>query len=445
MSPPVTRYARSGEFTLAYQVHGDGPVDLVFVPGFMSHLEVLWEEPGVARMFERQAEFARLILIDRRGSGLSDPLPGPIALEDEVEDLDAVLDAVGSESAVLMAYATGTPYSIQYAVKHPERVAGLILYAGMARTTRSDDMPWALTAEEREERLAEAVERWGQGANAGLLAPSAAHDESLRRWFAKLERLSASPGQMRILSRTLGEVDVRHLLGEVKAPTLVLHRAEDQFFDPRHASYLAERIPGAHLRVLPGVDNFPFVGDVESYLDAVEEFVTGDRPARRHERELLTVLFTDICDGTALAAELGDRRWRDLLADHDAEIRRQLVRFAGHEVKTIGDGVLAVFDGPPSAAVRCARAIVEATAALGVDVRAGLHTGECELIGDDVGGMAVHIAARVSALAGPGQVLASGTTFGTVVGSGLAFDDLGAHDLRGVPGRWPIFRVVTGG
>ena len=440
MSPPVTRYARSGEFTLAYQVHGDGPVDLVFVPGFMSHLEVLWEEPGVARMFERQAEFARLILIDRRGSGLSDPLPGPIALEDEVEDLGAVLDAVGSESAVLLAYATGTPYSIQYAVKHPERVAGLILYAGMARTTRSDDMPWALTAAEREERLAEAVERWGEGVNAGLLAPSAAHDESLRRWFAKLERLSASPGQMRILSRMLGEVDVRHLLGEVTAPTLVLHRAEDGFFDPRHASYLAERIPGARLRVLPGVDNFPFVGDVESYLDAVEEFVTGDRPARRHERELLTVLFTDICDGTSLAAELGDRRWRDLLAAHDAALRDELHAAGGREVKTTGDGFLAVFDGPPSRAVRCARNAVERVSGLGIAMRAGLHTGECEVIGSDVGGMAVHIAARISALARPREVLVSETLARTVTGSGLHFEDAGAHELRGVPGTWALAR-----
>jgi class 3 adenylate cyclase/pimeloyl-ACP methyl ester carboxylesterase len=424
--------------TLAYQIHGQGPVDLVFVPGFLSHLEVLWEEPGVARLFDRQSEFARLILMDRRGGGLSDPLAAPMSLEEEVDDLGAVLDAAGSESAILLGYATGAPYCIQYAAKHPDRVRGLILYAGMARTTRSDDMPWALTQDEREERLDQIIEHWGEGMNASVLAPSAAGDAGLRRWFARLERLSASPGQVRLLSRLMGQVDVRHLLPQVSAPTLVLHRVGDAFFDPRHASYLAERIPGARLVQLPGVDNFPFVGDVESYLDAVEEFVTGARPARRHQRALLTVLFTDIADSTRKAAELGDSRWRDVLAAHDDALREELARSGGRVVKTIGDGFLAVFDGPPSRAVRCARVAMERVAALGIDLRAGLHTGECELIGDDVGGMAVHIAARVSALAGPHEILVSETLMQAVAGSGLRFEDRGRQELRGVPGSWGV-------
>ena len=425
---------------VAYQVHGDGPVDLVFVSGFLSHLEVLWEEPGVARLFERQAEFARLILIDRRGSGLSDPLIGPLSLEDEVEDLTVVLDAVGSTSAVLLGYATGATFCIQYAVKHPERVRGLILYAGLARTVKTDDMPWALTADERRERLDQILEHWGEGINGALLAPSAADDEGLRSWFARMERMSTSPGQVRALSERLGEADVRHVLGDVSVPTLVLHRAEDAFFDPRHATYLADRIPDAQLVVLPGADNFPFVGDVEAYHEAVEEFVTGSRPARRRERELLTVLFTDICNGTARAAELGDGRWRDLLSAHDATVRRELARHEGREVKTTGDGFLAVFDGPPSGAVRCARSVIQSTEGLGIELRAGLHTGECEVIGEDVGGMAVHIAARISALARPREVLVSETVVKTVTGSGLRFEDAGSHELRGVPGTWAVAR-----
>ena len=440
--PPVTRYVRSGDAAVAYQVHGDGPVDVVFVSGFLSHLEALWEEPGVARLFDRQAEFCRLILIDRRGSGLSDPITGPLSLEDEVEDLTAVLDAVGSESVVLLGYATGATFCIQFAVKHPERTRGLILYAGLAATVRNEEMPWALTPQERRERLNHILDHWGEGINAALLAPSAAGDEGLRRWFARMERLASSPGQVMKLSERLGEADVRHLLGDVAAPTLVLHRAEDAFFDPRHATYLAERIPGAQLVVLPGVDNFPFVGDVEAYHEAVEEFVTGSRPARRHERELLTVLFTDICDATTRAAELGDGRWRDLLGAHDDAVRAALARHGGREVKTTGDGFLAVFDGPPSRAVRCARAVMQSTAALGVELRAGLHTGECEVIGADVGGLAVHIAARIAALARPREVLVSETVEKTVTGSGLRFQDSGEHELRGVPGAWGIARNV---
>lgn len=438
---PVTRYARSGDTNIAYQVHGDGPVDLLFVTGLPSHLEVMQEEPGIQRLFERLASFSRLILMDRRGIGMSDPISEFVSLADEVEDVNAVLDAAGSTAAALFGYTAGVPYVVQFAAKYPERTRALVLHAGFARATRSDDLPWADTPEERRARIDRLFEHWGEGTNANLLAPSAAGDERLRAWFAKLERLSAAPGQMRTIARSLAEVDVRDALPTIRVPTLIIHREHDRLIDVRHSRYMAERIPGARYVELPGEDSLASVGDTDAILDEVEEFVSGGRRRREPDRALLTVLFTDIVDGTAMAAQLGDRRWRDLLYAHDSEVRRQLERFGGKEVKTIGDGFLAVFDGPPNRAVRAARAILEVTAPLGIDVRAGLHTGECEVIGNDIGGMAVHIAARVSALAGPREVLASGTTFGTVVGSGLPFTELGMHELKGVPGRWPIFRL----
>ncbi|MEA2283587.1 MAG: hypothetical protein QOK21_4194 [Solirubrobacteraceae bacterium] len=439
---PSTRYTRSGDTSIAYQVHGDGPLDLVFVAGIVSHIEQLWEDPALARVLERQAEFSRLILMDRRGTGLSDPLAGPPALEDEVEDLTAVLDAVGSERAALHAYSAAAPFAIRFAAKHPERTSALILYAGFARTTRSDDLPWLDTREQREARIARMLETWGDGRQLlEQLAPSAVGDERLLAWLARLQRLSASPGGMAALSRMLGDVDVRDALGGLRVPTLLLHRRGDRMIDPRHSEYLAAHIPGAKLVWLEGEDSLPTLGDTEAFLGEIEEFLTGGRRGDV-QRPLLTVLFTDICGGTQLAAQLGDKRWRDLLAAHHAAVRREVERFDGREVKTIGDGFLVVFAGAPSRAVRCAGAIVGATSALGIAVRCGLHTGECELMGDDVGGMAVHIAARVCGLAAPGEVLASGTVYGTVVGSGLDWEDRGTEQLRGVPGQWPLFALA---
>jgi class 3 adenylate cyclase len=438
--PPRTRYAHSGDASIAYQVHCDGPIDIVFLAGLISHIEHLWEEPALARLLERQAQFARLILVDRRGTGLSDPLAGPLELEDEVEDLAAVLDAVGSERAALHAYSAAVPFAIQFAASHPERTTALILYAGFARTTHSDDLPWLDTPAQRDARTQRLIDSWGDGSMLDDLAPSAADDERLREWLARLQRLSASPGGMAALSRGLGDVDVRDLLGLLCVPTLVLHRRGDRLIDPRHSAYLAERIPGAKLVWLEGDDSLPTVGDTEAFVGEIEEFLTGGRRGSS-ERTLLTVLFTDICNGTERVAELGDLRWRDLLAAHDAAVRHEIERFGGREVKSIGDGFLIAFDGAPSRAVRCADAIVAATAAAGMEVRCGLHTGECERMGEDIGGMAVHIAARVSALAAPREVLASGTTYGTVVGSGLGFEDRGSRELKGVPGRWPLFAL----
>ena len=440
--PPRTHYARStGDVNIAYQVHGDGPVDLLLLTGILSNVETLWEEPGLARGFDRLAEATRLILMDRRGVGMSDRFERPATTEEDIADVEAVLDAAGSERAAIYGTAGGSIQAVQFAVARPERTRALILYAGFIKTTRAEDMPWASTPEERAERFAHLLEVWGEGANTDLLASSAADDPRVRAWFSRLERTSVSPGTMRMLWAALGEQDARALLPQITVPTLIVHRTDDQLIDVRHSRYMAERIPGARYVELPGQDHLISLGDSEAIHGEIVEFLTGAPRTGAADRRLLTVLFTDIVDGTARAAEVGDARWRSLLAAHDAEVRTQLRRFGGREVKTTGDGVLAVFDGPPSPAVRCARAIVDATDGLGVQIRAGLHTGECEVIADDVAGMAVNIGARVCALAGAGEVLASGTTFGTVVGSGMDWEHLGDYDLKGVPGGWPVFRL----
>jgi class 3 adenylate cyclase len=441
--PPQTRYARSGDVNIAYQVHGDGPVDLLLNVGLVSHLEHLWEEPGVVRMLDNLAAFSRVILMDRRGTGLSDPLIGELPVEEELQDVTAVLDAVGSEKPAVFGQTGSGPFAAFYAARHPERVRALILYAATAVPTADDDAPWAMTPEARAERLAGMSEQWGTGTQVEVMGTIAQGDPRVREWFARLERLAASPGSMRMLTANLARTDPRPIMPEIRVPTLILHRKDDRFMDPRHSLIYAERVPGAKYVELPGDETMIFLGDTDTIVGEVEEFLTGRRRGTAPQRQLLTVLFTDICNGTARAAELGDARWRDLLASHDTLVRRELERQDGRVIKTIGDGFLAVFDGPPTRAVRAARAVSAATGSLGVDVRTGLHTGECELIADDVGGMAVHIAARVCAMAGPREVLASGTTFGTVVGSGLEWDFDGDHDLKGVPGRWPIFRLKS--
>jgi len=435
----TTQYARNGDVNLAYQVHGEGPIDLIVVSAFISHVEHIWENPGFTRFLTRLMQFSRLIIWDRRGSGLSDD--GPLGLEHEVEDLNAVLDAAGSTCTAVLAYNAGGPLAALHAARHPERVSALVLYGCLLRAIRDDDLPWVETEEERDRRLGFIIERWGQGTNLDVLAPTSADDLQLRAWLARLERLAASPGQVRRLVAAAGEIDVRPALASIGTPTLVLHRTDEVWVDVRHSREYARRIPGAQLVELPGVDSLPSAGDMDALLGEIEEFLTGGRRGGEQERALLTVLFTDIVGSTARAAELGDKRWRDLLSVHDSEVRRTLRRFEGDVIQRIGDGFLAVFDGAPSRAVRCAAALCEVVPAHGVDMRLGLHTGECEIIGNDVGGMAVHIAARVGSLAEAGEILVSGTTYGTVFGAGLDFDYRGEHILKGVPGRWPIFAL----
>ncbi len=435
---PEIRYARNGEITLAWVEIGEGPIDILFLLGGVSHVEHIWEEPSMARYFERIAGFARVILMDRRGVGLSDPVDGPLTLDAECADVDAVLDAAHSDRVVLNGHMWGGPLAIRYAHERAARVRALTLYAAVPTT-----LNW--TEDFDRERMPEEVDEtmvgWGSGAPLEVLAPSRADDERLRSWLARLTRLSSSPGAMRNLWRSTSTYDARPDLDDLRVPTLIIHRSGDRAVDVRHSRFMAERIPGARYVELEGIDNLPSVGDSAAIIAEFEEFLTGTR-RRTIERALLTILVTDIVDSTGHAARLGDQRWRDVLAAHDAEIRQQIDRFDGREVKHLGDGFLIAFSGAPSLAHRCALGILAALRDVGVDVRAGLHTGECELIGDDVGGMAVHIATRVAALAGPNEVYASGTAYGTVVGSGLRFDPRGAHELKGVPGQWPVMKLV---
>jgi class 3 adenylate cyclase len=440
---PITRYARSGDANVAYQVIGEGPLDLLFLPGWISQVEQLWEAPAVRRFLERLAVFTRLILFDRRGSGLSDGILATQTLEQDAQDALAVLDAAGSERAALFTYSLGGLLGALLAAERPERIGALIMYASIARTTWAPDYDWAMTREERETLTETNVEGWGETSSSrlALLAPTVAEEPAMVGWFSRLQRLAASPGEARTIFNSAIDLDVRETLPRIRVPTLVMHRPDELAWDVRHSRYLAEHIPGARYVELDGTDSLPFVGDSDAIVEEVEEFLTGVRSGGELARALLTVMFTDIVDATARAAEVGDGRWRDLLARHDEQVREELSRFGGREVKTTGDGFLATFDGPPSRALRCALAINTATRELGVEVRVGVHTGECELIGQDVGGMAVHIASRVTGLAGPGEVLVSGTVFGTVVGGPFTFEDRGFRELKGVPGRWPLFAL----
>jgi pimeloyl-ACP methyl ester carboxylesterase/class 3 adenylate cyclase len=440
---PVTRYARSGDASIAYQVVGEGGLDILFLTGWITQIEHLWEAPANRRFLERLATFGRLILFDSRGTGLSERVLDTYTVEQEAQDALAVLDAAGSERAALLTYAQGGLVGAVLAADYPERIGALIMYASVARTSWAPDYEWAMTSEEREELSERNIETWGEENSEAMSAwaPSMAQDPALVAWFARLQRLAASPGEARIISRAMVDLDVRDALPRIRVPTLVMHRPKEMVWDVRHSLYLAEHIPGARYVELEGIDSFPFVGDGEAILEEVEEFLTGGRGGGELARALLTVMFTDIVDATARAAELGDGRWRDLLARHAEEVRKDLARFDGREVKTFGDGFLATFAGPPSRALRCGLAITGAAHELGLEVRIGMHTGECELIGEDVGGMAVHIASRVNGLAGPGEVLVSGTVFGTVVGGPFDFEDRGFHELKGVPGRWPLFAL----
>jgi class 3 adenylate cyclase len=440
---PQTRYARSGDASIAYQVCGEGGLDILFMTGWVTQIEHLWEAPANRRFLERLASFGRLILFDSRGTGLSERVLEDYILEQEAQDALAVLDAAGSERAAVMTYALGGLVGVQLAAEHPERIGALVMYASAARTSWAPDYDWAMTIEERAELAERNIATWGEPNSEAMSAwaPSMAADPSLVAWFARMQRLAASPTEARVIAAAMTDLDVRHLLPSIRVPTLVMHRPREKVWDVRHSRYLAERIPGARYVELEGEDSFPFVGDSDTIVDEIEEFLTGGRRGGELARALLTVMFTDIVDATARASELGDGRWRDLLARHDQTLRRELVRFDGLEIKTVGDGFLATFDGPPSRALSCALAITAAARSLGIEVRIGIHTGECELIGDDVGGMAVHIASRVNGLAGPGEVLVSGTVFGTVVGGPFEFADRGFHELKGVPGRWPLFSL----
>lgn len=439
---PETKYARSGNISVAYQVMGDGPLDLVLVPGWVSHLEYAWEYPSCARFFTRLASFSRLIRFDKRGTGLSDPVATPPTLEQRMDDVRAVIDAVGVHRAALFGYSEGGSMSALFAATYPERTSALVMYGTFAKRIWDPDYPWAPTPEERQ-TLLEAIETgWGGVVDLATIAPSMVHDERFRQWFAGYSRRGASPGAALALARMNTDIDIRHVLPAIRVPTLVLHRTGDLDAKVDEGRYIARRISGAKFVELPGTDHLPYVGDADSIVEEVQEFLTGVRHSPEPDRVLTTVLFTDIVGATERAAELGDRRWRDLLESHHAIVRRELERHRGQEIDMIGDGVLASFDGP-ARAIRCACAIRGAVRDLGIEIRAGLHTGECERIGAKLGGIAVHIGARVASHAGDGEILVSSTVKDLVAGSGLQFEDRGTYALKGISGEWRLFAVAS--
>jgi class 3 adenylate cyclase len=437
-----THYARSEDGTsIAFQVHGEGPLDLVFVPGFVSHVELVWEEPVIARFLQRLASFSRLVVLDKRGQGLSDRPGRPPTLEESMDDVRAVMDAAGIERAAVFGISEGGPMCTLFAATFPERVSSLVLYGTYARMVKAPDYPEGIRSEQFDEWAERVREEWGGAVAVEMWAPSAKGDPDFERWWGRLLRQGTSPAGAIALMDLYREIDVRSVLGTIGVPTLVLHRVDDRLTPLRMARHLAEHIPNARLVELSGADHLPMVGDQEALLDEVEEFLVGSRRGAAAERSLATILFTDIVGSTETAARLGDRRWRDLLERHDAVVRRQLALHRGREVKTMGDGFLAVFDGP-ARAIRCACAIRDELLALGIEVRAGIHTGEVEMIGEDVGGMAVNIGARVGALADGGEVLVSSTVRELVVGSGIEFEERGSHRLKGAPDEWSLFAVA---
>jgi pimeloyl-ACP methyl ester carboxylesterase len=442
---PATRYARNGDVAIAYQVFGDGPIDLVFAPGYVSNIELGWSLPGRAEFLETLASFARVMQFDKRGTGMSDPVRGHASIETRMEDVRAVMDAAQSRRAALLGVDTGGMMSIVFAATYPDRTAALVLTGTAARTLWAPDHPWGRTEAEYVRSVEAEVSQWGTEEH-GLevmrgYSPSL-EEAAAARWAAYL-RQSASPGAYAAYRRMNMENDVREVLSAIHTPTLVAHRVGDGVVDVEAGRYLADHIRGAVFRELPGADHSPFTGSTKELVAATREFLAAvsrepswDEP----DRVLATVLFTDIVGSTAKAAALGDARWRDLLQEHNSVIRRQLARFRGNEIDTAGDGFFASFDGP-ARAIRCAQAIHEAVRPLGIELRAGLHTGECELVDGKVGGIAVHIGARVAGAAEPNEVLVSSTVKDLVAGSGLEFEERGTAVLKGVPGDWRLYVV----
>ncbi len=441
MDIPETRYARTADgFHIAYQVLGDGPLDLVAVLGYVSHVELAWEDPSMAACLRGLASFSRLIVFDRRGLGLSDPIQGAPTLEDRMQDLRAVMDAAGSERAALFGLSEGGPMAMLFAATYPDRVSALVLYGTFARMMEAADYPWGFPPDVLDRYVEAKVDSWGGDNTVDYFAPSVAGDLEFRRRWAAFERRATSPAAYRSLMNVNADTDVRDVLPSIRVPTLILHRSGDIPIRVGHGRYLSEHIAGARYVELPGDDHFFWVGDTTAIFDEVEEFLTGHRSTHVPDRVLSTIVFTDIVDSTRTAADLGDRRWRGLLDDHDAMVHVQLDRFRGRQIKSTGDGVFATFDGP-ARAIHCAGAIRDGARRLGLEIRAGLHTGECEIRGDDLGGIAVHVGARVAGLAGPGEVLVSRTVVDLVAGSGIEFTDRGECELKGVPGMWQLFAV----
>jgi class 3 adenylate cyclase len=436
------RYAVNRGVSIAYQTVGDGPIDLVYTPGIFSNLDLMWEWPAWARFLRRLASFTRLILFDMRGVGLSDRGPEPPLLELQMDDVTTVMDAAGSQSAVLMGGARGSTVMMLCAASHPERAKALVLYSPLTRTLWAPDWPWGRHEEDDAAFGDRFKMEMGTGQNLDRQGPSGFRDPQFRRWWARFERLTNSPGDWREISDILTHIDMRHVLPLIKVPTLVIHRAGDQINSIDEGRATAERIPNARMVELRGDDHLAFLGDSDSIAAEVEEFLTGTRVTPEKDRILATVLMTDLAGSTEMAAGLGDVAWRDLLERHHDAVRHELAVYRGREIDTAGDGFMASFDGP-ARAIRCAQAISRAVTSLGLQVRVGVHTGEAEIVGEKLAGIAVHIAARVAASAEPGQVVVSSTVRDLVAGSGLHFTDLGERRLKGVPGEWRLYEVAA--
>jgi pimeloyl-ACP methyl ester carboxylesterase len=443
---PETRYARSGDLSIAYQVLGDGPLDLVLAPGWPSHLEHGWEQPRLAHFYRRLAAFSRLILFDKRGVGLSDRVPPSDlpGIERRMDDLRAVLDAVGSGHAAILGISDGGPNALMFAATYPDRTDAVVLLNSYSRRLRSPDYPWGPSSEDWDGIIATIDTAWGQPLFLETLFPSMVDDAQFATWWSALLRRSSSPTSAIAYLRMNALIDVRAVLPAVHVPTLVLHRAGDAICPVEGGRFMAERVPGARFVELPGADHQPWVGDVEPVLRELEEFLTGGRASRVSRSVLGTLLFTDIVSSTQTAAALGDEGWSALLETHNTVVQTQLMHYQGREVNTTGDGFVALFDGP-ARAVRCALAIADALAPLGVRIRAGVHTSEIELANGDVRGLGVHVAARILAQAGPGEVVVSSVVRDLALGSGLSFADRGRHTLKGVPGEWGLLTVQPDG
>lgn len=439
---PETRYAKSDDVHIAYQVIGDGPIDVLFVPGFVSNVEATWQSPDRSTFFRRLSSFCRLILFDKRGTGMSDRGSQIFTLEQRMHDVQAVLDAVGSERATLFGISEGGPMSLLYSATYPERTSALILYGSYAKRAWAPDYPFGWKNEQWERTLDNFERNWGtpEGVDVNMWAPSIAREVDAGNRMASYFRASASPGAAVAVMKMNREIDVRQVLPSIRVPTLILHRTAERVSEVAHARYMAQHIPGAKLVELPGEDHVPWIGDQDGMLDEIEEFVTGTRQAHEPERVLATVLFVDIAGSTERVAAIGDRAWRGLLEAFQAKVREVLRQYRGQEIDTAGDGFLAAFDGP-ARAIRCAGAIRDTVGAIGVAVRCGLHTGECERSGEKLAGIAVHTGARVAGLAAVGEVLVSQTVRDLVAGSGLTFAARGTHTLKGVPGEWQLFGV----
>ncbi len=442
MARPRTQYTSAGDISIAYQVVGDGPIDLLYAQGWMTNIEYAWESPHYADFLTKLSRFSRLIFFDKRGSGLSDRDVGFATLEQRTDDITAVLDAVGSEKAAIFGVSEGGNMSAMFAATYPERTRGLVLYGSSARGTRSPDYPYGPEPESINDTIAYMRKNWGKPFDLQEAAPSVADSEAAKEWWGAYLRNSASPKTAELITRLNSELDIREILPLISCPTLVINRENDAWHGPDEARFLANLIPNSTLKFVPGIDHLPWYGDQNQLINEIQNFLTGQKSSPSSDRVLLTILMTDIVGSTERAAAMGDRSWRTLLDQHDAIVRSTVGTFGGQTINTTGDGFITAFTGP-TRAIHCAENILDGVSSLDMKIRAGVHTGECEQRGSDIGGLAVHIAARVMDRASPGQVLVSSTVKDLTVGSGIEFQSMGTESLKGVPGDWPLYAIAS--